>query len=215
VDRRRVGIIIPAFNESATIKKIVELVAVYGLPIVIDDGSIDNTGKIAFEAGALVISCEKNLGYDAALNIGFLKAIELKVKIVITIDADGQHNPLLIKKFISAIDSGADIVIGVRNSHQRFAEYLFAWYTNLRFGLKDPLCGMKAYTVNIYKMLGHFDSYGSIGTELVIFAFMNGYRVKQIPFYVRQRNGLSRFGRACSGNYKIIRAMVLSLWRIN
>lgn len=212
MDRRRVGIIIPAFNESATIKNIVRLVSIYGLPIVIDDGSTDNTAKFAEAAGAVVISRKKNSGYDAALNVGFAKAIELKVKIIITIDADGQHDPSLIQEFINAIDSGADIVIGIRNIRQRFAEYLFSWYTNLRFGLQDPLCGMKAYKMEIYKALGYFDSYSSIGTELSIFALMKGFRVEQIPFNVRRRKDLSRFGQTFFGNCKIIRAMILSFW---
>ena len=54
-------------------------------------------------------------------------------------------------RFIDMIDSGADIVIGVRNERARFSEHFFAWYTSFRFGIKDPLCGMKAYRIAIYK----------------------------------------------------------------
>lgn len=212
MDRYRVGIVIPALNESATIKRIVESVGVHGYPIVVDDGSTDNTAELARHAGAIVVSHEKNRGYDATLNSGFKKAAELGSNIIITIDADGQHDPSLIQQFIDAIDAGADIVVGVRNRRQRFAESLFAWYTRLRFGIKDPLCGMKAYRIDIYKALGHFDSYGSIGTELTIFAAMHGYSAEQIDFEVRERNGQSRFGKILSGNYKIIRAMLFSVW---
>jgi glycosyltransferase involved in cell wall biosynthesis len=213
MDRSRVGIVIPALNESATIVDIVRATGVFGVPIVIDDGSTDATAELALGGGAVVASHVKNQGYDAALNTGFKKAAELGCEIVITVDADGQHNPLLIQNFIDAIDTGSDIVVGIRSSRQRFAEHLFAWYTQLRFGIKDPLCGMKAYRIVIYKSLGHFDSYGSIGAELMIFAATKGYRIGQISFDVQERKGQSRFGQMLSGNYKIIRAMMLSIWR--
>jgi len=215
MDRSRVGIAIPALNESATIRGIVEAVRIYGVPIVVDDGSTDATAELALRGGAVVVSHEKNRGYDAALNSGFKKAAELGNEIVITVDADGQHDPALIQKFIDVIDAGADIVVGIRGRRQRFAEHLFAWYTNLRFGIKDPLCGMKAYRITVYKALGYFDSYGSIGTELMIFAAINGFRLSQISFNARERKGQSRFGQVFAGNYKIIRAMILSILRIN
>jgi glycosyltransferase involved in cell wall biosynthesis len=212
MDKYRVGIVIPALNESETIKGIVESARVYGVPIVIDDGSTDNTAALAEQSGAVVVTHEKNRGYDAALNSGFEKAAELGTQIIITLDADGQHDPSHIQKFIDSIDSGADIVVGIRSRRQRFAEHLFAWYTGWRFGVKDPLCGMKAYRTAVYKALGHFDSYGSIGTELTIFTAKRGYRVGQIAFDVQERNGQSRFGKIFSANYRIIRAMMLSLW---
>jgi glycosyltransferase involved in cell wall biosynthesis len=208
---KQVCIVIPALNEVLTIAGIVAGVRKYGLPIVVDDGSTDNTAELATQADAVVVMHEKSRGYDAALSSGFKKAAELGAQIIITVDADGQHDPSLIQKFINAIDSGADIVVGIRSRRQRIAEQFFAWYTELRFGLKDPLCGMKAYRTTVYKALGHFDSYGSIGTELTIFAAKRGLRVKQIPIDVRKRSGESRFGKAISSNYKIIRAMLLSI----
>jgi len=214
MDKYRVGIIIPALNESETISGIVRACRGYGVPIVVDDGSMDGTASLALKSGAIVVVHEINRGYDAALNSGFEKATQLGLEIIITIDADGQHNPLLIGQFIDAIDSGADLVIGIRSSRQRFAEHLFAWYTNLRYGLKDPLCGMKGYRLSLYKKLGHFDSYGSIGTELTIFAAKKENYIQQIAINVRDRRGSSRFGQRLSGNYKIIRAMIISAWHI-
>jgi glycosyltransferase involved in cell wall biosynthesis len=213
MDKYRVGIVIPALNESATIAGIVEAVGKYGVPIVVDDGSTDNTVSLALNSGAVVVVHEVNRGYDGALNSGFKKAAELGSQIIITVDADGQHDPLLIQQFIDTIESGADVVVGIRSHRQRFAEHLFAWYTGLHFGVKDPLCGMKAYRLSVYKALGHFDSYGSIGTELMIFAAKKKYSIRQIAFNVRERSGESRFGHMLSANYKIIRAMILSTWR--
>jgi len=211
MDRPRVALVIPALNESATIKSVVEAARRYGLPIVVDDGSMDNTAELAKLAGAVVVSHKSNLGYDAALNSGFKRSVELGSEIVVTLDADGQHDTSLIQKFVAAIDDGADIVAGVRSRRQRFAEHLFAWYAQIRFGISDPLCGMKAYRVKVYKELGYFDSYQSIGTELLIYGIQKGYRLNQLSFKVRERSDKPRFGQLLSGNYKIIRAMVLSL----
>ena len=211
MDKYQVAIVIPALNESSTISSVVKAVKEYGVPIVVDDGSIDNTAEIASRSGALVVRHKENHGYDAALNAGFMKAENLGVQIIITVDADGQHNPSLVQNFIDAIDSGADIVVGVRSRQQRFFEYIFSWYASLRFGIKDPLCGMKAYHIKVYKELGYFDSYNSIGTELMIFALKKGYHMEQIEFDLQNRIDESRFGRIFSGNYKVVRAMILSI----
>src|SRR5713101_5594916 len=103
MDRYRVGIVIPAFNESATIVSVVQSAGRYGGAIVVDDGSTDNTAELAIHAGAVVVSHGRNRGYDAALNTGFKRAAELGTEIIITVDADGQHDPSLIQKFVHAI----------------------------------------------------------------------------------------------------------------
>lgn len=210
MDRSRVGIVIPALNESGTIRGVVEAAGRYGTPIVVDDGSTDDTAELARQAGAVVVSHEQNRGYDGALDSGFGKADELGCEMVVTLDADGQHDPSLIQEFVDSICSGNDVVAGIRSRRQRFAEHLFAWYTSFRFGINDPLCGMKAYRTVVYKTLGHFDSCGSVGTELMIFAAKHGFRLGQIEFEVRERKGPSRFGQVLAGNYKIIRAMLLT-----
>jgi glycosyltransferase involved in cell wall biosynthesis len=214
MDKHRIVVIIPAYNESATIQNVIKQVLPYGIPVVIDDRSNDKTALLALKAGAIVVKNRKKLGYDGALNSGFLKAIKLRAKVIITMDADGQHNPSLIPKFIDAIISGADIVIGIRNRKQRFAEYLFAWYSSYRFGVRDPLCGIKAYKIELYKALGFFDSYQSIGTELMLHALKNGCKFSQIKFNLIERNDKPRFGNAFNANCKIIRAMFLSIFRL-
>ena len=73
---------------------------------------------------------------------------------------------------------------------------------------------MKAYRISVYKSLGHFDSYKSIGTELMMFAAKNGFNIEQVFIKVRERKGFSRFGQKISGNYKILRAMFHSVWRV-
>ena len=66
-------------------------------------GSNDSTVKLAKKYGAIVITHEKNYGYDQALNTGFKKAADLGMQIIISLDADGQHDPFLIKRFVNSI----------------------------------------------------------------------------------------------------------------
>ncbi len=211
MERPRIVIVIPAFNEAETISQVVQAAERYGICVVVDDGSSDDTASRARAAGATVVCHSKNLGYDAALNTGFKKAAETGCRGIVTLDADGQHNPELIEKFIAALNSGAAVVVGVRDRRQRLAEHVFAWYTRLRFNIADPLCGLKAYSIEVYRELGYFDAYLSIGTELMLFAARKGFPIANIAFEVRDRLGRPRFGQKLAANWKIFRALALSL----
>jgi glycosyltransferase involved in cell wall biosynthesis len=211
LDRLRVALVVPALNESATITAVVTGALVYGHCIVVDDGSSDNTAELASQAGATVVSHTRNLGYDAALNSGFRAAAELDCDAVVTLDADGQHNPQLVQRFVDGLNGGADVVLGIRDQRPRIAEHLFALYTQWRFGIADPLCGMKAYRVEVYRALGHFDRHSAIGTELMLFAARRGYKLAAVPFAVGQRLDAPRFGRKFSANIRIFRALLLAL----
>jgi glycosyltransferase involved in cell wall biosynthesis len=151
------------------------------------------------------------LGYDQALNSGFARASELGCEYVITMDADGQHDPTILTSFIQTLDAGADVVVGIRDRRQRLAEHIFAWVSSVKWGVNDPLCGLKAYRVEVYRELGHFDSYDSIGTELTIYAAKVGKKIMQVPVKTRERSDEPRFGRRYSANWRILRALLLSL----
>ncbi|MEJ0037610.1 MAG: glycosyltransferase family 2 protein [Gammaproteobacteria bacterium] len=209
----RLALVIPALNESASIAMVVRRAAQLGLPIVVDDGSNDATGAIAAAEGADVVRHPVNRGYDGALSSGFARAVQLGCDTIITLDADGQHNPGLITTFEAALES-ADVVVGIRDRHQRLAESVFAWLGQRIWGISDPLCGMKGYRIDVYRRLGHFDSYRSIGTELALFAARSGFRVTQVPVPTRPRVGASRFGQLLRGNWMIFRALAIALVRL-
>ena len=211
MDRHRIGIVIPALNEAASIGAIVGQSALFGTPIVVDDGSSDDTSAIAAANGAIVVKHKYNHGYDDSLNSGFLKADKLGVEFVITMDADGQLDPALIAKYVEFLDAGADVVVGIRDKHQRFAEIFSSHLTQVFYGLQDPFCGFKGYRISIYRALGHFDSYASIGTELTLFAINNGYNLVQLPIQVSERSGNPRFGEGWGANSKIFSAMMRGL----
>ena len=211
MERYQLAIIIPAFNEEQTIKQTIKSVLHYGIVIVIDDGSIDQTKLISLEAGAVVISHSYNQGYDSALNSGFYKASELNCQYAITFDADGQHDSSLIPIFLDKLKNEDDLVIGIRPSLARFSEYIFALYTRIMFGIKDPLCGMKAYRMQLYYSRGCFDSYQSIGTELMLFALYKKFSYSQIKIPINKRQGDSKFGNSFNANMRIFRALILAI----
>lgn len=207
--RFRIAIIIPAFNEESTLFSVVQSVQEYGDIIVVNDASTDKTKQIAGDSGAILVNHRKNKGYDAALNSGFAKAKELNYNIVITFDADGQHNRKHIQEYIDLLEQGFEVVVGIRNKFQRVSEYIFAWVASWRWGVKDPLCGMKAYRIDVYNQLGCFDSYNSIGTELAIYAAHENLKIVQQSIEVVDRKDRPRFGSGFSANIVILRA----LWR--
>ena len=214
MERYRVGIVIPALNEGKTIGLVVSNAAKFGRPIVVDDGSVDNTCDLARCNGAEVVRHEVNRGYDQALNTGFARAEELECEYVITIDADGQHPALAMARFIQVLDNGADVVVGIRDRRQRFAESIFGWAINTKWGIRDPLCGMKAYRLEVYKELGYFDSYESIGTELMLYAAKCGKNIMQVSVNIDQRKDSPRFGNRFSTNRRILRALWLGMYPV-
>ena len=211
MERHRIAIVIPAFNEEKTIASVVATALEYGLPVVVDDGSHDQTGAIAAAAGAMVVRRAVNAGYDQALNSGFAQAEALCCEYVVTMDADGQHDPTTLGTFVRSLDDGADVVVGIRDRRQRVAEHIFALVAWAKWGLRDPLCGMKAYRMKIYRELGHFDSYNSIGTEMAIYAAKSGKKIAQVPVSTRERADIPRFGNWFSTNARLLRALWLGM----
>ena len=207
MERPHLAVIIPALNEAKTIGPVVASASRYGVAIVVDDGSSDASGAMAGAAGAIVVRHEVNRGYDQALNSGFARAVAAGCGWVITMDADGQHDPTALQSFIQALEVGADVVIGRRDRRQRLGEHIFAWVAAAKWGIRDPLCGMKGYRIEVYQELGHFDSYDSIGTELAIYAAKKGKRILEVPVRTRARSEVSRFGRKYSANILILRAL--------
>jgi glycosyltransferase involved in cell wall biosynthesis len=109
-------VVIPALNAERSIGTVVrESKLVNDDVLVIDDGSSDRTGEMARDAGAYVIRHDVNKGKGAALKTGFAYALENDFEIVVTLDADGQHLPHEIPKFMTAYEeTGGDLIIGGR-----------------------------------------------------------------------------------------------------
>lgn len=208
----RCGIVIPAYNEETSIASMVGRICAYGTVIVVSDASSDATDERALAAGALVVRHPTNRGYDAALRTGFAKACDLGLAYVISCDADGQHDPRVVPRFFKALDAGCWVATGVRDQRPRLAESLFAMFTAWRWGIRDPMCGMKAYRTEIFKAMGHCGSYASVGSEALLFAARQRLPIAQLPIPIHQRDhGVSRFGATWKAEKRIIVAALAAL----
>ncbi|MDP9014353.1 MAG: glycosyltransferase family 2 protein [Pseudomonadota bacterium] len=209
MERSRIAIIVPALNEAATIAAVVARIGEHGMPIVVDDGSTDATATLARAAGADVVTHAATQGYDGALNSGFARAAQLGCAYLITMDADGQHDPAQLPEMIGYLDAGYEMVLGRRDRLQRLGEWLFARCASRLWSMSDPLCGMKGYTIEVYRRAGCFDVLRSIGSELAVRSKRDGVRTIEMPILTRRRAGAPRFGHSLAANYKIIRALVM------
>ncbi len=116
IQTSEVLVVIPAFNESSTIAKVVSGVFESGFScVVVDDGSDDSTALIAKQAGAAVLPLPFNVGVGGALRCGFRYAVENGYLAVIQCDADGQHHSRHFQDLISCVNTtNADFVLGSR-----------------------------------------------------------------------------------------------------
>lgn len=209
----KIAAVIPAWNEAATIAQVVSGLQGIALPIVVDDGSSDDTAALALQGGAVVVRHGVNRGYDAAIDSGFAEAARLGCEYVITIDADGQHDTAALIAAVGILQTGARLTVGVRDVQQRLGETLFCLVGKRMWGMDDPLCGVKGYHIDLYRKLGAFDTYRSVGTQLAIHSVLTGTPVVQFPLKTRERRGQPRFGTTLSANLKIIRALAIGIYR--
>jgi len=213
MERSPLAVLIPALNEAATIHSVVTRAVQFGDVIVVDDGSVDSTAETARQAGARVIRNTAANGYDHAIEAGFAEADSLGYEFVVTMDADGEHDPEVLAAFRTAlIDDGASLVIGQRPRARRFSEALMGWYFRRRFGVRDPLCGMKGYRIELYRENDGFDHINSIGTELAFNALRNGHGFQQVPVSGSTREDTPRIGRTLVANYRIGKALLRLLF---
>jgi glycosyltransferase involved in cell wall biosynthesis len=133
----KVLVLVPAYNEAGRIGSVIPAATGYLPVLVVDDGSTDNTAAVAVQSGAELLRQESNQGKGAALRAGFAFALEHNFDAVITLDADGQHDPAEIPAFVNAFQQHqADLIIGardfrlmpvVRRFTNTFGRWSFSW----------------------------------------------------------------------------------------
>jgi len=108
--------LIPGYQEGPRIAAVVERARAYLPVVVVDDGSTDDTAAQAEKAGATVLRQSPNAGKGAALRMGFRHALEQGAAAVVTLDADGQHDPAEIPAFLAAFrEARPELVLGCRD----------------------------------------------------------------------------------------------------
>lgn len=189
-------VLIPAYNEEESIAATVR--AARSIPgvtqvIVVDDGSTDQTGVQAEEAGALVVKAEKNLGKGGALNLGLPL---VRGDYLLLLDGDLGPTAGEGKKLLTAVAKGqADLVIGRFPAGQTksgvgfllfFARRLIRRYTGLT--LTAPLSGQRALNRKALQALdGEFDKGFGVEVGMIIDVARKGLVIKEIPVAMAHR----------------------------
>ena len=150
--------VIPALNEEANLPSVIqELRSAWpeALVLVVSDASADGTARVARELGAQAASLPFHLGYGGAVQTGIKYGLRQRMRVVVTFDADGQHDPADVGPLVQAVRDGADVAIGSRalaagsyrgGIARRGGRALFGLLARLLTGLQltDPTSGLKA-----------------------------------------------------------------------
>ncbi|MGD9850226.1 MAG: glycosyltransferase family 2 protein [Nitrospirales bacterium] len=200
-----VAVVIPSYNEENTLGMVIAKMEPEWDVIVVDDGSKDDTVGVAQGVGALVLRHDCNLGYDAALETGLNYARNAGYRMAVTIDADGQIPVEIIKDAVKRVDEGADLVLGRRRQQARWAERIYSGYARYRYGVRDILCGLKAYRLACFEGLPRFSMNCSIGTAVALVGLRMGLHWVEVDVPVRHRIDTSRFGSGFRANWKILK----------
>jgi len=180
----KVSVVIPAFNEAMSIGSVItDCKAFCDEIIIVDDGSTDNTAEIAKNSGAVVIRNEKNLGVAKAIQRG-LSATH--GDIIVTMDADGQHDPSDVPNLINPIiDRKGDVVLGVRDEIPNRSERIINVLTNLGAKCSDTGTGFRAIRANIAKKMKLHGT--CLCGTFVLEAHKRGARIVEVPIKTRTR----------------------------
>jgi glycosyltransferase involved in cell wall biosynthesis len=182
--------LIPAYNEAERIAGVV-IGATAHLPVmVIDDGSTDDTSQQAEAAGAVVLKQTPNQGKGAALRAGFRWATEQNYQAVITLDADGQHDPAEIPQFLQVYAARqADLIIGQRNFSQmppirRLANWLGTKSYSWALGqyVPDNQSGYRLISRRLIEAILTSQEQGfEFEVEMITTCARKGYRLDWVP----------------------------------
>lgn len=195
-----VTVIIPAYNEEEGIADVITQLKGLGgnyAIVVVDDGSTDNTYKLASETGVKVIRHPYNKGYGATLKTGIRNA---EADIILFMDADGQHKPDDIKKLIPHIGE-YDMVVGARTKKSKISllrrpgKKILSIIANYLAGMKIPdlNSGFRAIKINVAQEFMHIlpNSF-SFSTTITLALITSGYSVKYVPIETPWRVGKSK-----------------------
>jgi len=195
-----IGALIPAYRAAATLGPVARRALRHvDLLLVVDDGSPDGSGDAALAAGAQVVRHATNLGKGAALATGFAWLLERGATSIVTLDADGQHDPEEIPLFIAAErDTGADLVVGARldafagmSGARRFGNRFSSAAVRFFRGpsLPDTQCGYRLYGRAFLEAAPVRRRSYDAEAELLMRAGIGGFRVVSIPIHVLAADG--------------------------
>lgn len=215
----RIIAIIPAFNEAGNIVRVVREIRAlpfFVLPLVVNDGSSDDTARVAAAAGAKVLSLPFNLGIGGAVQAGYRYADAQGFDIAVQVDGDGQHDVSYLAALIKSVTEGADVAIGsrflcedkgFRSSAVRrvgIAFFCFLIKSLTGFPVTDPTSGFRACSKRLIRVFSCYYPVDFPEPEAVVVACRLGAVVREVPVVMRKRRaGRSSIGKLKSPYYMI------------
>jgi glycosyltransferase involved in cell wall biosynthesis len=223
-------VLIPAYNEEATVGTVVREVR-EALPgaavVVVNDGSRDRTSYSAREAGATVVELPFNLGIGAAMQTGYIHAMRRGFRVAVQVDADGQHVPSEIPRLLRGLEEGADLVIGSRFVEpgpyraplfRRWGIAFFAFTVSLlaKRRFRDTTSGFRAANRRVIEIFARHYPSDYPEPEAILLLVRAGLRVREVPALLRERGGGSTsitFFRGVFYMLKVFLALVMGALR--
>ncbi|PYM34720.1 MAG: glycosyltransferase family 2 protein [Candidatus Rokuibacteriota bacterium] len=203
-------IVIPVFDEAATIGRVVRAARAHGAVLVVDDGSRDASAAIARAAGAEVVRHPRRLGKGQAIRTGIAAARSRGASLVVTLDGDGQHDPGDLAAVLAAARSTpGTLVIGGRLRDPRLlaadrlnairvAGFFVNWASGL--ALEDTQSGFRAYPLAFFDDVRPRRGGFVFETEALVAAGLRGWPVREVPVTTIARAGRrSRFHPIADG----------------
>ncbi|MDP2657142.1 MAG: glycosyltransferase family 2 protein, partial [Candidatus Deferrimicrobium sp.] len=187
-----VCVVIPAYNAEGTVGAVVRgALAFLEAVIVCDDGSTDDTARVAREAGAHVIRLPENRGKGHCLRLLFAEARKRGFEVVIALDSDGQHDPVDIPRFLDAHrnDPGS-IIVGSRMAdedaipvHRRNSMLVARFYVCLAANryIDDTQCGYRLYPLSVVESMALNKERYVTETELLVKSGDSGVSIRSLP----------------------------------
>jgi len=195
-------VLIPAYNAGLTLGAVLDEVCRQAFPVVVvDDGSSDNTSAVAGVYPVTLLSHQANMGKGAALVTGFSWAVENGFEGIVTLDADGQHDPQSIAALASsAVDGGFGILIASRYTQfnqmaglRKFWNRFGVWCMRKRTGfeISDSQSGFRYYSASLLLAVSLSKSGYDLEMEILMKAWKNGFTIGSLPVAARVADGRS------------------------
>ena len=196
-------VLVPTYNEIKNLSKILKYKYNY---LIIDDCSDDNTENLLKKKKINYIKNSQNVGYEKSLIKGLRYLKKKNFKYVCTIDGDGEHPINKIKKIYSFMKKNkADLIICNRKFKNRMLENMLSFFFYIRFGLKDPLSGMKIYYLPKIKTLINKIEKNSFLVDIVKIFIDKKYKILNYEIVTQKKLGKSKVGHSFYVQLKIFK----------
>ncbi len=231
----RVLFVVPALNEEGTLPAVVaeirDAAKAQGLDaevLVVDDGSVDRTSRVAHDAGARVLRLCRNLGIGGAVQCGLRVALREGFDVAVQIDGDGQHPAAEVQKLLAAlaVEPKPDLVVGTRyltkeGYRSTALRRVGMWWIALLLrvlGLKtsDPTSGFRLYGRRALTLYDQTYPYDYPEPEALAIARAVKLRITEVPVVMRERQGGSSSIGGLNAPYYVLKvslAILLSFLR--